>query len=77
MCVQGLAPGVSHREAGGLTVRQLVDAIHNLPGRVIGGDVVEYNPLQDVGGVTAFVASKVVKELGTRILAPEMCARLS
>ena len=27
-----MAPGVSHRESGGLTVRQAIDAIHAIPG---------------------------------------------
>jgi arginase family enzyme len=31
--------------------------------------VVEYNPRQDVGGVTAVVAAKIVKEIAGRILA--------
>jgi hypothetical protein len=30
---KGLAPGVSHREAGGLSVRQAIDAIHCIPGK--------------------------------------------
>eukprot|EP01031_Cornospumella_fuschlensis_P033922 gene33922-41053_t len=64
----GLAPGVSHREPGGLTVRQLIDAIHVIPGQIIGADLVEYNPLQDVKDITAFVASKIVKEIAARII---------
>eukprot|EP01039_Chlorochromonas_danica_P008607 gene8608-9485_t len=70
----GLAPGVSHHEPGGLTVRQLIDAIHCLPGRVVGADVVEYNPRQEMSGsqLTAFVAAKIVKELSARALAPDL-----
>jgi agmatinase len=62
------APGVSHREPGGLTVRDVVSLIHALPGPVIGADIVEYNPRQDLGGVTASVAAKLLKELAAQML---------
>jgi arginase len=62
------APGVSHQEPGGLSVRQAVDVIQRLPGPIVGADVVEYNPRNDVGGVTAKVAAKLVKELVARLL---------
>ena len=29
---EGFAPGVSHRESGGLSPRQVIDAIHCIPG---------------------------------------------
>ena len=64
----GLAPGVSHREAGGLTPRQCIDAIQALPGEVIGADVVEFNPSRDVDGLTASVVAKLVKEIAGRII---------
>lgn len=57
------APGVAHPEPGGLSVRQLLDVLARQSAPVIGGDVVEYNPGRDVGGVTAVVAAKLVKEL--------------
>jgi agmatinase len=57
------APGVSHREPGGLSVRDVVGLIHELAGRVVAADVVEYNPAHDIHGVTAMVAAKLVKEL--------------
>jgi len=57
------APGVSHREPGGLSVRDLIALLHALPAPVVAADVVEYNPRRDVDGVTAVVAAKVVKEL--------------
>jgi arginase family enzyme len=63
------APGVSHREPGGLTVRDVIGLVQNVGGMVIGADVVEFNPSQDVGGVTAQVAAKLVKELAARMLA--------
>ena len=57
------APGVSHREPGGLTVRDVITIIQELPGPIVGADVVEYNPGQDVGGITAPVAAKIVREI--------------
>ena len=62
------APGVSHREPGGLSVRDVVTLIHAIPGPIVGADVVEYNPRQDLGGVTAAVAAKIVKELAGHML---------
>ena len=35
---------------------------------MIGAAVVEYNPLRDPSGVTAYVAAKLVKELASRML---------
>ena len=62
------APGVSHPESGGLTPRDVVGAIQSLEGPVVGADVVELNPRRDVNGLTAALASKLVKELASRIL---------
>jgi arginase len=63
------APGVSHREPGGLSVREVLSIIQDARGTLVGADVVEYNPGQDLGGVTATVAAKIVKEIASRILA--------
>jgi agmatinase len=63
------APGVSHREPGGLSVRDAIDLVHAIPGPIVGADVVEYNPRQDMHGVTASVAAKIVKELAGRMMA--------
>lgn len=57
------APGVSHREPGGLTVREVLTLIQGMSGVLVGADIVEYNPRQDLGGVTASVAAKLVKEV--------------
>lgn len=57
------APGVSHREPGGLTTRQVLAILHMLDGVVIGADIVELNPDRDRDGVTAAVAAKLAKEL--------------
>jgi agmatinase len=62
------APGVSHWEPGGLTVREVITIVQRLGGRLVGADVVEYNPLRDPTGVTAYVAAKLVKELASRML---------
>ena len=57
------APGVSHHEPGGLSVRQLLDVLQRIEVPVVGADIVEYNPARDVNGMTAIVAAKLVKEL--------------
>jgi agmatinase len=57
------APGVSHREPGGLSTREVVSILQSLRGRLVGADLVELNPVRDAGGVTAVVAAKLVKEL--------------
>ena len=57
------APGVSHREPGGLSVRDVLNVLFALNGPIVGADIVEYNPAQDLGGMTAQVAAKFVKEL--------------
>ncbi len=57
------APGVSHHEPGGLTVRQVMDLLHNIDAPIIGADIVEYNPHRDLVGITAALAAKLVKEV--------------
>ena len=57
------APGVSHHEPGGLTVRDIIAVLQRIDGPIVGADVVEYNPTRDVNGMTATVAAKLVKEL--------------
>jgi agmatinase len=61
----GMAPGTGTPEPGGLTARQLLDAVRRcareLP--VVGLDVVELSPPYDgPGQVTAFLANRVVLE---------------
>jgi agmatinase len=65
------APGVSHREPGGLTTRDVLDVIQSVDGPIVGADVVEVNPLQDPSGVTATVAAKLVRELVSRMIETE------
>lgn len=57
------APGVSHREPGGMSVREAISHLHAIEGEIVGADLVEYNPVQDVAGVTAMVAAKILKEI--------------
>jgi agmatinase len=64
------APGVSHHEPGGLSVRQVLDVLWRIDAPVIGADIVEYNPDRDVHDVTAAVAAKFVKEVAALIAAP-------
>jgi agmatinase len=57
------APGVSHREPGGLSVRDVLGIFSALNSPIVGADIVEFNPSQDPSGMTAQVAAKFVKEL--------------
>ena len=57
------APGVSHREPGGMSVREAIAHLHAIEGEIVGADIVEYNPVQDVAGMTATVAAKILKEI--------------
>jgi arginase family enzyme len=57
------APGVSHHEPGGLTVRDILCVLQRVRGPIAGADVVELNPSRDINGMTAVVAAKLVKEL--------------
>jgi arginase len=63
------APGVSHREPGGMSVREAIAHLHAIKGKIVGADVVEYNPVQDMAGVTATVGAKIVKELVGKMIA--------
>jgi arginase len=65
----GFAPGVSHREPGGMSVREAIAHLHAIEGEIVGADLVEYNPVQDVAGVTATVAAKVLKEILGKMIA--------
>ncbi|MFP5218863.1 MAG: agmatinase [Actinomycetes bacterium] len=61
----GMAPGTGTPEPGGLTARQLLDAVRRcaleLP--VVGVDVVEVSPPYDSADVTAALANRVVLEV--------------
>jgi Arginase/agmatinase/formimionoglutamate hydrolase, arginase family len=57
------APGISHREPGGMSVREAIAHLHAIEGEIVGADLVEYNPVQDLDGITAIVAAKILKEI--------------
>lgn len=57
------APGVSHREPGGLSTRQVIRLIQGIRAPIVGADIVEFNPRNDIGSMTATVAAKLVKEI--------------
>jgi agmatinase len=67
----GMAPGTGTPEPGGLTGRQLLDAVRrlaiNLP--IVGIDVVEVAPAYDSADVTAMLANRVVLEVLSGIAA--------
>ncbi|MFQ3198002.1 MAG: arginase [Paraglaciecola sp.] len=62
------APGVSHREPGGLTSREVINMIHHIDNPVVGADIVEFNPLKDIDDMTAQLAAKLVKEVAGQML---------
>jgi agmatinase len=64
VCDPGHAPGTGTPEPGGLTSRQLLDAVrricYELP--VVGIDLVEVSPPYDHADITSFLANRVVLE---------------
>ncbi len=62
-------PGISHREPGGMTVREAIAHLHAIGGTIVGADLVELNPAQDVAGMTATVAAKMLKEVLGKMIA--------
>jgi arginase len=61
------APGVAHPEPGGLTVRELLAVLDRQTAPIVGADIVELNPARDVGGITAILAAKLVRECAALI----------
>jgi len=64
------APGVSHHEPGGLTVREVLRLVQGLRVPVVGADIVELNPHRDLVGCSAMVAAKLLKEITALMLRP-------
>jgi agmatinase len=62
------APGVSHREAGGLSPRQVINMIQQIEQPIIGADIVEYNRRRDISNLTAVLAAKLVKEIAGKMV---------
>jgi arginase len=58
-----VAPGVSHHEPGGLTMREVMEVLVRQTAPIVGMDIVEFNPDRDVMEMTASVAAKLVKEV--------------
>ena len=60
----GMAPGTGTPESGGLTSRQLLDAVRRIgiESNLLGMDVVEVSPPYDTSDVTALLANRVVLE---------------
>ena len=69
VCDPAHAPGTGTPEPGGLSARQLLDAVrrigYELP--VLGVDVVEVSPPYDHAEITSFLANRVVLEVLTGI----------
>ncbi|GLQ88789.1 agmatinase [Dyella flagellata] len=57
------APGVSHREPGGLSTRQVIRLIQSIDQPIVAADIVEFNPRNDIGNMTATVVAKLTKEI--------------
>jgi agmatinase len=57
------APGVSHREPGGLSVRQLLTLVQGIAAPIVAADIVELNPRNDPTGISAMAAAKILREL--------------
>jgi agmatinase len=62
------APGISHREPGGLSTREALSIIQSLQVEIIGADLVEFNPTEDLANMTEMVAAKVFKEIVAKML---------
>lgn len=62
------APGVSHLEPGGLSVREAITIIQALRVPIVGADIVEFNPSRDPSGRTAMVCAKIFKEIAAAML---------
>jgi arginase family enzyme len=62
------APGISHREPGGMSVREAITHLHAITGNIVGADIVEYNPRQDISQLTAMVAGRILKEIMGKII---------
>jgi agmatinase len=65
------APGVVHREPGGLSTRQVIETIRAVGAPVIGADIVEFNPKLDPLNLTATVCAKLLKEIAAKMLESE------
>ncbi len=65
------APGVSHPEPGGLTVREVLAVLRRQTALIVGADVVELNPRFDSNERTAILAAKLVRQLAALVVRNE------
>ena len=63
------APGISHREPGGMSVREALNHLHAIRGNIVGADLVEYNPTQDISHLTWMVCGRLLKEILGKMIA--------
>ncbi len=63
------APGISHWEPGGMSVREAISHLQAIDGEIVGADLVEFNPVRDPQGITAMVAAKILKEILGKMIA--------
>ena len=70
------APGVSHHEPGGMSVRDVLNVIQSVRTPIVGADIVEYNPVRDEHGRTAMVAAKLLKEIAAAMLRDEQALKI-
>jgi arginase family enzyme len=52
-----------------MSVREAITHLHAITGTIVGADVVEYNPRQDLSRLTATASGKIVKELLGKMIA--------
>jgi arginase family enzyme len=62
------APGVSHYEPGGMSVREVLDIIQTVRVPIVGADIVEFSPTRDRDGQTVMVCAKLLKEIAAAML---------
>ena len=63
-----MLPAYRIRRPGGFTTRQVIDTLLALEADVVGADIVEFNPRQDVGHLTENLAAKLAKEIAAKML---------
>lgn len=67
----GFAPGTGTPEAGGLSSRELLQALRAMLGvNLVGGDVVEVSPAYDHAEITSIAAAHVAYEILALMVAP-------
>ena len=51
-----------------MRTRDVITIIQQIKAPIVGADIVEYNPVRDINGMTAMVAAKLMKELADKML---------